>query len=197
MENTPTSSYETHPDAQPGVWSVGAKGGLILGVVLFLFSMIFQFFLGFYFTWWTIVLPLLAYIAGIVWTHKQYKNNGNGLMSYGKGLLLGMVVGLVAGFLTGLLSYLYVNFIDSTVVVKEADAVRDLQVMIMERMGVGDAELDEVYDQAEVQKEEMIRTSSNLIYTLGGHVFSVMGLSLFLSLFISAFTKKKDPELEF
>lgn len=197
METTHTSSYETDPDVQPGIWPVGAKGGFFLGLALFLFSMIFQFFLGFYFTWWTILFPLLAYIGAIIWVHKKYKSSGNGLMSYGKGLLLGIVVGLVAGLITGLLSFLYVNFIDSSVVVKEADAILDLQIEIMERVGAGDPELDEVYDQAEIQKEDMIRTSGNLISTLGGHLFSVTGFSFFLALIISAFTKQKDPELEY
>ena len=197
METSPTSSYETAPDVQPGIWPVGAKGGVVLGLVLFLFSMVFQFILGYYYTWWAILLPLLAYIIGISLVHKYYKKTGNGLMSYGKGLLLAIVTGLVAGLVTGLLSYLYVNFIDPAVVVKEAEAIMDLQISILENVGAGDAEFDKVYDQAETQKKEMIRTSENLWYTLGGHAFSVMAFSFFLSLFISAFTKKTDPELEF
>lgn len=192
METTTSS-----PQTKPNVWSLGAKGGLITGLVLFLFTFVFQFLLGFFAEWWMSIIPILGFIIGIVMTHKTFKKDGNGLMSYGEGLFLAVVLGAVAGIVVGLLTFAYVNLIDPTIPEKQADAVADLQIRMLERFGASDADIDEAYDKAEEQKEAIIEASRNPLKTIGYQLLGGIGYSFFLALIITIFTRKKNPEYEY
>ena len=118
-------------------------------------------------------------------------------MSYGKGLLIAVILGAVAGFVVGILTFAYVNLVDPTIPEKQANAVADLQIRMLERFGASDSDIDKAYDQAEEQKEEIIAAARNPLKTVGYQILGGIGYSFFLALIISIFTRKKDPTIEY
>lgn len=192
METT-TSSYQTTPEIKPNVWKLGAKSGLITGLILFIFTLIFQYILEIYMAWWIMLIPVAGYIIAIIMTHKTYKEEGDGFMTYGKGLGLATILGAVAGLVVGLLSFFYVNVVDPTIPEKQADAAAEVQMEMMESMGVSGSEVDEAMDE---QRASAIATARNPLLFIGAQILSGLAFAFFLSLIISIFTKNNNPEYE-
>lgn len=195
METT-TSSYQTTPQTQPSLWKIGAKNGLITGLVLFVFTLIFQFILEYFIAWWLVLIPVVGYTIAIILTHKTYKEDGDGFMSYGKGLGLAVVLGAVAGLVTGVLVFFYLNVIDPTIIEKQAEATLEFQVEMMESFGASGSDIDKALDMAEEQKEEAIAAARNPLKSIGMQIVSGLVFAFFLSLIISIFTRKTNPEYE-
>lgn len=196
METTTTNNPET-PQTQPSVWSIGLKGGLITGLILAIFTIVFQYIMGYLVAWWLFVIPLIAYVIGIVMTHKSYKNEGNGYMSYGTGLGLACILGLISGLVVGLLAYLYVNVIDPSIAEKQADAAVNMQIEMLESMGASDSDIDKALDRADEQREDIIASSKNPLTSVGYQMLSGLAFAFFLSLIISIFTKENEPEYQY
>ena len=196
METT-TSTYETTPQEQPNIWKLGGKSGLITGLILFIFALIFQFILEVYFAWWLMAIPFLGYTIAIVMTHKTYKSEGNGLMSYGKGVGLGVILGGVAGLVAGILSFLYINVVDPSIPVKQADAAIEAQMEMMESFGASDADIDKMMDAADEQREATIEGASDPLKSIGSQLAMGLAFGLILALVIAAFTRKNDPSVEY
>ncbi len=175
----------THPEnayTAPTIWSKGLKGGLITGAVLVVYSLAsfitespaLQSASG-----W---VSFFSLVVGIILTHKAFKADNGGFMTYGQGLGTGSVLGAVAGLLSGIFSFIYLNFVDSTVLQRQMDEAR----LKLEDQGMSDEQIDQA-----MQFSEMLTTPSMLF------VFSILGTLFFafiLSLIISAFTKKNHPE---
>lgn len=192
METT-TSSFQTTPETEPSVWKLGSKNGLITGLVLFIFTLIFTYILEIYVAWWLNLIPFIVYAIAIVMTHKAYKEEGDGFMAYGKGLGLATILGAVAGLVVGVLAFLYVNVIDPTIPEKQADAVAEFQVEMMESFGASDADIDKVMDE---QRSDQIATAQNPFLSVGTQILGGIIIAFFLSLIISIFTKNNHPEYE-
>lgn len=182
---TSSSSYASGPKIQAGVWPVGAKGGLYTGLILVIFSLV-SFFLevsrdslgGTIFT-------VISYCIGIYLTHKAFKAQGNGFMSYGQGLGLGTVVGMVSGFLNAIFVVIYLSFIDSNVISRQMDQMR----IQLENKGLSDAEIDQGMYFAEMMASPIVLFFSVIV----GSIF----YAFIIALIISAITKKTDPDLEY
>lgn len=184
METT-SSSYQTTHQVQPSIWAVGVKGGIYTGLVLIIFSLII--FLGGFFgdsTFSTISL-LLSYTIGIYLTHKAFKDQGNGFMTYGQGLGLGAIVGLVSATLNAVFSFIYLTFIDDTLLSRQIEAVR----IQLEERGMSDAEIDQA-----MQFSEMFMSPVGLLL-IG--ILSGLFYGFIVALIVSAFTKNTDPTVEY
>lgn len=185
METTTTSSYETTPQTQPSVWSVGMKGGLYTGLVLVIFSLVtYLLDLGQNQALSTIFI-LVSFIIGIYLTHKAFKEQGNGYMSYGQGLGLGVVLGLISGALGAIFSIIYLNLIDDTMLQRQMDQAR----YQLEEQGMSDAQID----QAMSVSEMMTSPIAMFFITILTYLF----FSFIIALIVSAFTKKTDPTVEY
>lgn len=186
MEPTTTNtSYETTPQTQPGIWAVGAKGGLYTGLVLIIFALI-GFLTGLQSnTAYTYIYPFLSFIIGIYLTHKAFKDQGDGYMSYGQGLGLGTVLGLVSGLLSGIFSVVYLTIIDDSLIKSQLDQAR----FQLEEQGMSDAEVDQFMSYSEM-----------VASPLGIFLMSILSYIIYafiISLIVSAFTKNTDPTLEY
>ena len=181
MDPVTHSETTTHPTT-PSVWSKGSKGGLITGAVLIVFSLVIhligetsnQLLSG--------IFTIISLIVGIVLTHRAFKEENGGFMTYGQGLGMGSVVGLISGVLLGIFSFIYISFVDDSSIQQAIDTARDQY----EEMGMSDAQIDQSMGMVEMF------TSPAMIF-----VFSVLGVLLYafiLSLIISAFTKNNHPE---
>ena len=170
---------------EPSIWVKGTKGGAITALVLIVFSVLV-------FTTGIEALKsangianYLSIIIGIILTQKAFKSENRGFMSYGQGLGLGSVLGLIAGAINGAFTYIYFQFVDST----PLELIKDEAIDKLDSQNL----TDDQYDQ------------TLMIYD---YIFSPAGLSLMglvgifllgfvFSLIISAFTKERDPELEY
>ena len=171
-------------EEKPSVWQVGLKVGLIIALIVIIYSTILQIaglsqnkFLG-----W---VSFLVLIGGIVWAHKTYKESGDGFMSYGQGLGLGVVVSGVAAVLSSIFSYIYIKFIDDSMLGLIMDQARS----DMEAKGMDD---DQIEQALAVTQKFM---NPEMMFVMGILMFIFMGF--LFSLIISAITKRNAPELQY
>ncbi len=167
----------------PSVGKIAFKWGLITGLIMIVYSVIINMSgqIG------NQALSSVSYlflIIGIFMAHKEFKNSGDGFMSYGKGLGLGTLTTLIAAVLSAIFSYIYMTMIDPTIM----DVIRDQQIMEMEGRGMSDAQIEQSLSMMEsFMSPGFISIVAVFIVTLVGFI---------LSLIITAFTKNSNPELE-
>ena len=160
--------------------SVGIKYGLYAGlvsVVLFIVSNLADVDQQ---SGWYRIVSSVIFIAFIVLAQKFYKDNGNGFMGYGQGVGIGFWLSLVSGVISSVFLFIYIKFIDDSMITKIADKAR----FDMEERGMSDEQID----QAMGFTSMFMSPTSMLIFGIVGAI--VMGL--IFSLIISIFTQKKD-----
>jgi len=174
---------EENVQTPPSTGKIALKWGLILGVVLIIFSVIINMSGNF----GNNALQSISYlfiIVGIVLAHRDFKQSGDGYMSYGKGLGIGTLTVIVAFILSGIFGYVYMTSIDPTLI----DQLKEQQMIQYEEQGMSDAQIEQA-----VQFSEGFMTPGML--TLFAILFSAF-IGFILSLIISAFTKNSNPELD-
>ena len=167
------------------VSQVGLKYGIMIGLVFIVYGMIIQFLdLEMQMTNYLNYVAYIFLIIGIVLAHKAFKEGGDGYMSIGQGLGIGTLISLVGGALSGIFTYIYIKFIDDSMLTK----IADMQIEQMEKQGMDDAQVEQAMKIAgKFMSAEMIP------------VWAILGTLFFgfiLSLIISLFTKKTNPALE-
>ena len=128
-------------------------------------------------------LEVLILTGGILLAHREYKKKGDGFMSYGTGLGLGTLVTVVSSVISAVFSYIYTKFVNPDYL----EEMKQLQIEAMEREGLSEEQMDmglqimEYFSQPE------------LLAVIG--ILSTVFFGFILSLIVSAFTKKDNPEL--
>src|SRR6478752_6516848 len=98
---------------KPSALSVGLKFGLIMAVASIAFMMITVTLGGNPFERdWKGWISSAVTIAIMVFAHKNFKDNGDGFMSYGQGLGIGFISVMTSVLVAGGFNLIYVNFID-------------------------------------------------------------------------------------
>ena len=170
-------------DTQPSVSKIAFKWGLIVGLVMIVYSLIILMSGQF----GNNLLQSVAYlflIVGIVLAHKEYKQSGDGFMSYGKGLGLGTLTVLVAVVLSSIFGYIYMTMIDPGVI----DMIKEQQVTQLQEQGMSDAQIEQAMGFSEsFMTPGALTIFGILITTFVGFI---------LSLIVTAFTKNSNPELD-
>lgn len=182
---TATSSYETTPQIQPGIWALGAKGGLYTGLVLIIISLVILLAGIHGDQYASTISSIISYIVGIYLTHQAFKDQGNGFMTYTQGLGLGSVVGLVSATLSTIFMIIYTTFIDTTLQENQLEAAR----VQLEERGMSDAEIEQA-----MQFSEMF-ISPFAMFFMG--ILSGLFIGFIIALIVSAFTKNTDPTVEY
>lgn len=169
-------------EERASIKSVGIKWGLILGILSIAFFMV-GIALGdpnmTALRW----LSILVIIGVIVMAHREYKNNGDGFMTYGQGLGLGTLVAAVSSVISAIFSYVYIKFIDDNFLAN----TREMQIQEFERQGMSD-------EQIEMAVEMSSRFTTPEMILVIGIVFGIF-IGFIISLIVSAFTKNSNPEL--
>jgi len=165
-------------------FSTAIKYGIIFGLISGLVTVIIFLTENFGNIWLGMGIGLIISITGIVLTHREYKANNGGYMSYGQGLISGIVMSVIAGLISGTISYLYIQFVDPTIL----DKMAELQIQMLEKMNFPEEQMEEA-----ITKMEAENTASK---QLTGGLFSGLIFGLLLSLIVSAFTKRTRPEFE-
>lgn len=160
--------------------SVGIKWGLISGLIsiVFFLGLVLSGQNAFDNKWnW---LGLIFSLALVFLAHKNYKDSGNGYMSYGQGVAIGFWMALVSVVLSFLVSYLYVTLVDTGVM----DEFYEKQIEQLSKGGMQDDQIDMA-----------ISWTKRLFWPL--HIFFGLFFGVLVGVIVSIFTQKKNPEPAF
>lgn len=121
-------------------------------------------------------------LALIVLAQKQFKDNGDGFMSYGQGIGIALWMGIVSSVISSIFTYLYIKFVDSNFL----ELVKERQIEAMQAQGMSDEQIDQGMKFA-----SMFMTPEFIFITglIGGIV-----ITLIIALLVTIFTQKKRPE---
>ena len=106
-------------------------------------------------------------------------------MSYGQGLGVAFWMGLVHGGIYSVFVYLYIRFIDNSFL----EMIREKQIEAMEQQGLSQERIDKALEFSSM----FLSAEAMLIYVVVGSIVS----TVFIALFVTIFTQKKNPEPAF
>ena len=120
-------------------------------------------------------------IAVMVLAMKEFRTLNGGFMTYGQGLGIGTLLSGISGFIGSVYSYIYQEFIDTTLRQQILDKVRD----DLENRGMDDAQIE--------QALEMTQKFSSPGITFAIGVIGSIFIGFIIALIISAIMKKDKP----
>ena len=167
---------------QKSVLMPSLSAGLILGIILVVFSLLL-YVADLNENIWIasisyVIIAVVLYFAIINFRDKQQ----NGFLTYGKGVSMGTLVGFFASILFAVFTYVYVTYIDPSVIDKALVAAEE---GILERMpNISDDELEKQMSIVEIFTKPLIMAITSIFwYTMVSVVFSLL---------ISIFAKQED-----
>ena len=162
------------------VRSVGIKFGLISGVISIVFFLVLALadLNPFDNKWGWIGAPISIIILFLA--QKNFKDEGDGFMSYGQGMGITFWLGLISILVAGAFTYCYSNFIDTGVM----DLFYEKQRADMAAKSMPDEQI------------EMAVTWTKKLYWPIYFFFGIL-FSLIIGLIVTIFTQKKNPEQVF
>jgi Protein of unknown function (DUF4199) len=104
------------------MWAIGIKSGLMTILGLIAYGQIVQL-MGLQYSLWS-NLGSMVLALGIYSGHYYYKAANNGLMTYRQGLELGLIVVSLAGLVNALPVYLYVKFMEASLIAQLAESIQ-------------------------------------------------------------------------
>lgn len=180
MEENAANQLAENEPGQPTVRSVGLKYGLISAILSIVFFLILtlsgQNAFDNKWSWISITFSVVILILG----QKNFKDEGDGFMSYGQGVGIGFWISLTAVVMGGLFTYVYANIIDPATM----EAFYDKQYEQMEMNGMGDEQI-----------EMAIGWTKKLFWPM--YVFFGILFGVLVALIVTIFTQKKAPEQRF
>ena len=171
---------EDNESAAPTVRSVGIKYGVISSVIGIVFFLILSVSgLNAFDNKWGWVNMIIS-VAILILAHKNFKDEGDGFMSYGQGVGIGFWISLTAVVISGLFTFVYANFIDTGVM----DLMWEQQYDQMSARGMSDEQIDMA-----------VGWTKKLFWPM--YVFFGLFFGVIIALVVSIFTQKKAPEQRF
>ena len=163
------------------VKQVSIKWGLITGVIsiaMFLLFVVLDM-IGDQSTSWLVFIPFIV-ILGLA--HKQFKNEGDGYMSYGQGLGICIFVSVISSLVSGGFQIIYIKFIDTSF---NENLMNKIE-LTWEEDGMTDQQIDVAKGFVEMLQNPYIG------FFLG--IFIDVFFGFIVSLIVSAFTKNHNPQ---
>jgi apolipoprotein N-acyltransferase len=130
--------------------------------------------------WWAGLISLVVSVLLIVLAHREFKESGDGFMSYGQGVGIGFWMALVAVPIALLFQWVYTSFIDPEVMNQFYEAQR----IQMEERGAPDSQID------------LIQENTKRFFWIFGFIVA-MFISVLLAVIVSIFTQKRNPQPAF
>jgi hypothetical protein len=162
------------------VRSVGLKYGLISALISIVFFLVLVLSgLNAFDNKWSWINVIVS-IAILYLAHKNFKDEGDGFMTYGQGVGIGFWIALVAVVVGGLFTYVYSNFIDTGAM----DAFYEQQYEKMQTNGMQDEQIDVA-----------IEWTKKLFWPM--YIFFGIFFGVLIAVLASIFTQKKAPEQRF
>jgi Protein of unknown function (DUF4199) len=169
---------------KPSTARIALKWGLVTSVLIIIYTVVL-YMTGYFknpsLSW----ISFLILLIGIFLALREFKSMNNNYMSFSEGLGVGTLMSAVAGLIGSIFSYVYTNFIDTTIM----QQMSDLQREQMEARGMSSEQVEQAMEMATKF------TSPGIIFLFGiiGYVF----FGFILSLIVSAILKNSKPEVEF
>jgi hypothetical protein len=164
--------------------SVGIRYGLfggVAGIVLFLALTLSGLMAGGSWNWiGYVITAVLIFLA-----HKNYKESGDGFMSYGQGIGIAFWYGLISSLVSSVFMYIYIKFVDDTFM----QSIMDVQMAKMEEQGMSDDQIE----QAMKFSSMFMNPESMLLFGLIGGIVG----AIIIALIVTIFTQKKSAETNF
>jgi hypothetical protein len=162
---------------------IGLRYGLIVGLVMIIYSIILN-------VTGLNLNPAMGYMSYVILiififlAHNTFKKEGDGYMSIGQGLGIGMITSSIGGVLSSVFSTIYITIIDPSIL----DKIKDMQIEKMEEQGI---------DEATIQKSlEMAEWFMSPIGLFISGLVGILFVGFVISLIISLITKKDNPQTE-
>ena len=181
MENTSESTTSSS--------IIALKYGFINGLLSFLFSTLinvmgwaeqFQESISWVSTIWSLVLSVTISFLCL----REYREQNGGYISYGQGLGLATLLGAISGLVAGAFNYIYIQFIDDTVIKRQLELARER----MEDQGLTASQIQ----SAEEMTAFMMNPGMQFVIVV---IMSVI-FNFLLGLIVSAVVKREKPIFE-
>lgn len=130
-------------------------------------------------------LSYVITIVIVVFSHRYYKEQGDGFMSYGQGVGIAFWIGLVSGLITSVFVYLYIKFVDTGFL----EMVRGRQIEALQQQGMSDQQIDRAMEFASTF---MSAEAMGVIMFFGSIIATVI-----IALIVTIFTQKRNSEPAF
>lgn len=167
----------------PSVTSMAIKWGLIMGI-LNIFVFLGIAISGIQAESWAGGISVIPTLIIIYLAHAEFKENGDGYMSYSKGLGIGTAIVAVSSNIYSIFTYIYIKYIDLTY----TDVLREAQITAYQDQGLSDEEIETALKFSEM----FMKPETMFVMGIIGGIF----FGFILSLIMSAFTKNSNPALE-
>lgn len=180
---------ENQTETTPSSSIIALKYGFIGGLLSFLFSTLtnvmgwaeqFQESLA----WVSSVYSLLLAVTVSYLCLKEFRDQNEGFISYGKGLGLSTLLGAITGLSAGGFNYIYIQFIDNSVMQRQLDLARER----MEDQGLSASQIQSA--------EEITRLFLNPGIQFAIVVIMSILFNFLLGLIVSAVVKREKPIFE-
>ena len=166
---------------QPTIKSTAVKWGVINGLISIIFFVVVDFAgqAGNQAVSW---LGGVIFLVLVILAHREFKNEGDGFMSFGQGLGLGTLIAVISSIISSVFTFIYVSFINTNFI----DAIREKSIADMEESGQSQAQIDQAMPFVEM-------FTSPAAMLIIGILFGVF-FGFIISLLVTIFTKNQDPE---
>lgn len=164
--------------------SAGVKYGLYYGLVSVAFFIVANIGEIDQQSGWYRFITSIVFIAFIFLGQKYFKDNGDGFMSYGQGLGIGLWISAVSGVIGSVFMFIYIKFIDDSMLQQIAEKSR----YDMEERGMTDEQIEQAMKFASM----FMSPTAMLVMGIIGSIF----IGFIISLIVTIFTQKKDPSME-
>lgn len=134
------------------------------------------------------VWNLIGYVitvALLVFAHLQFKERGDGYMSYGQGMGIAVWMALVSAGISSVFTYLYIKFVDTGFI----ELVKERQIESLQQQGMSDQQID----QAMEFSKSFMSPEAMFVFMLVGAIAA----TLIIGLIVTIFTQKRNPEPAF
>ncbi|XOV91484.1 MAG: DUF4199 domain-containing protein [Bacteroidota bacterium] len=164
------------------VRSIAIKYGVILGLISIIFFIVLDFLGKAHEQGGWNYLGLIFSIVAYYFAYKEFKDDGDGYMSYGQGLGIGTLSGLFSSIISGTFTIIYVSFINPSFL----ENLKQVQIAKMEEQGLSDAQIQGAQPMMD------LFTSPFMMFIMAIVVGTFFGF--IIALILSAIFKKSNPE---
>lgn len=173
-------NVNTSTASPPTVRSIGVKYGLYgAGLAVLQFLVLALLGANVFDNKWSWIGIILTIVL-MVFAHKEFKQEGDGFMSYGQGVGIGFWMVLVSIVINGLFTFIYISFIEPATMERFYEAQR----IQMENNNMPDDQIDMA-----------ITWTAKLFWPM--YFFMGIFFGVLLGVIVSIFTQKKNPQPAF
>ncbi|UTA70095.1 MULTISPECIES: DUF4199 domain-containing protein [Emticicia] len=169
---------------QPSTARVALKWGIIIAVITGIYSVV-SYTTGLFKSGFSSAVNYLFLLFGIILAIREFRALNENFISFGESLGVGTLVSAVTGVISSVFAYVYIFFIDTTLM----GQMQDLQRDNWEAQGLTEEQINQAIEISAPF------TTPGFMFLIGLLVYMLIGFVC--SLIISAIMKRDKPEMNF